>query len=193
MKYLIFLLSGIIYLSFLNSVFSQIPTPVLHPIDNNDGDHRYIVNWDSIPDVTSYSLFVDYTSEFKNFGAVNKGKKNEVSFAFQRKGTYYYRFYYRIDSVRSEWSNIESVTVLNDPPHYLTINIYANRGWNFEVSGEESGNPWASVSHYRSWDYPRGWVTYWNIDEAYWDSSRKYKGNGEIWEYYDSVHGVCAG
>ena len=157
-------------------VWSQPPAPVLHPIDNTDGDDRYTVSWDTVSGGAYYWLAVDLDDQFVTNNVSDRfgHYTNAVNYAFKRKGTYYYRIRAKNDDGYSDWSNIESVTVAADPPHYMTsrTSVY--------------GEPGPRTVQSESFDvYAVHWgtiITFREVTVTYDSTGNNYEGWGRSWQ-----------
>ncbi len=90
--------------------------PTLDAISNDepcDGD--YTVSWSAIADATSYELQEDIDPSFSNPTTVYEGPDPSTEITDQTGGTHYYRV--RASNCRdsTDWSNTESVYVLDAP------------------------------------------------------------------------------
>jgi hypothetical protein len=166
-----------------NAVLGQPSAPILHPIDNADSDHRYTVSWDSIPSSKGYWLAVDSDSNFvKNEVArFTEGSITKANFAFLCKGTYYYRVRAGTNEGVGDWSNVESVTVSEDPTHYMTSST--------SVYGE-NGPRTISSSTWRGYFQPWGIiVTIHEVVVTYDSTQNVYTGDGLSWNAWDDTYG----
>lgn len=186
------------YLPFVAKNWAPMPTetpappsePVLHPIENTDGDHCYVVSWDSVPGATAYWLDVDDDPQFGSPDVAYIGPDSAKQFAYQRRGTHYYRVRAKDEMGSSNWSNTTSATVMVDPPHYLIGEILWGLytcDWNLGVY-DETG-PWISTTYYWLRENDWGlWVHHWDVDVTWSSSGNTYRGTVECW--LNDVSGV---
>ncbi len=99
---------------YLPIILKPLPSPVLSPINNPDGDANYSVSWNSIDLATSYVLEEDDNGAFSSPMSAYSGASTSWLASGHAVGTYYYRVKARNSSVESAWSNIQSTTVV--PP-----------------------------------------------------------------------------
>ena len=163
---------------------SQPSAPLLHHIENADGDHRYTVRWDSVfADTIRYWLAIDTDDQFSTSRVAYIGESTSYGIAFQRKGTYFYRVMANNKMGVSEWSNAESVTVSEDPPHYMTSSsgVYGENGpANFRTE---------SITFWDDW---LGWTTYRGVTIT-WDSTgNEYKGGMYSWQMAVEPYGIVS-
>jgi serine protease len=99
--------------------------PTLDAISNPDGDGDFLVNWNDVPDATSYTLLVDDNSSFSSPTTAFSGSASQYNVTGQAPGTWYYRVRASNSSGDGAWSNTVSVDVKPDPP---TLNPIVNPG-----------------------------------------------------------------
>jgi len=91
-------------------------TPVIDPINNDDGDGSYTVSWSLTARTTNYVLQEDTDPGFGNPQIIYQGTEQAWSTVDKEYGTYYYRVQATGPTGESEWSNTRSVTVTPPPP-----------------------------------------------------------------------------
>jgi subtilisin family serine protease len=101
--------------------------PALATIDNLDGDHTYTVTWSTVAGAASYLLQESSTASFSSRTTRYSGTYTQTQVTGQGIGVWYYRVR-AIDAVgnASDWSNVESVTVLPAAPVMLAIDNPTN-------------------------------------------------------------------
>lgn len=101
--------------------------PVLAAIDNVDGDSTYTVTWSAIAGAVSYLLQESTTSSFSAPTTRYTGSNTQTQVTGQSVGVWYYRVRTtNIYGIASEWSNIQSVSVLPAAPVMSPINNPTN-------------------------------------------------------------------
>jgi hypothetical protein len=93
--------------------------PLLNPINNNDGDGNYNVNWTGGARATEYTLQEATNNNFDGAVTISAGIYSNWSVNGKPAGTYYYRVRSEGKSGSSDWSNVQSVSVL--PPDTPTL------------------------------------------------------------------------
>ncbi len=95
----------------------RVPTaPTVYPIENDDPcDGDYAVSWSLVTDATSYELEEDDDPSFSDPTTVYQGANTSKDISGKGGGTYYYRVKARNCRATSEWSNSQSVYVLEAP------------------------------------------------------------------------------
>jgi hypothetical protein len=105
------------------------PVPVLHPIDNPDGDGLYWVEWDApMEGYLTYELQYALSPDFSGATSVYRSSESYQAFTMA-PGTYYWRV--RVGSY--PWSKVQSVVVGNFA--YLYIEPLCAFGLRVELSG----------------------------------------------------------
>ncbi|MBN2391421.1 MAG: peptidase S8 [Anaerolineae bacterium] len=101
--------------------------PALAAIDNIDGDHTYTVTWSTVPDAASYLLQESNTESFSSPTTRYSGTYTQTHVVGQNVGVWYYRAR-AINALgnTSDWSNIQSVTVLPAAPVMIAIDNPTN-------------------------------------------------------------------
>jgi hypothetical protein len=88
-------------------------TPTLNGISNSDGNGDYSVDWSSVAYATRYVLQEDDNSSFSSPSTAYQGGTSEFAVTGQITGTWYYRGRAGNDFGDSDWSNIQSTTVIS--------------------------------------------------------------------------------
>jgi hypothetical protein len=96
---------GLLVLRFVLAV------PTLLPINNNDGDGDYQVEWSTVRRATSYTLQQDNSPAFDSPTTVYTGSDPQYWIADQAAGSWYYRVCANTDDGSSGWSLTEFVNV----------------------------------------------------------------------------------
>jgi len=101
-------------------------TPPINSIDNADGDGNYTVDWPQIDDATGYRLQEQHDSG--SWSQVYNGPNTSVDRANRSDGEWCYRVRAYNDSVQSDWSAEECVTVNPDiePPLAPVLDSISN-------------------------------------------------------------------
>ena len=101
-------------------------TPPINSIDNADGDGNYTVDWPQIDDATGYRLQEQHDSG--SWSQVYNGPNTSVDRANRSNGEWCYRVRAYNDSVQSDWSAEECVTVNPDiePPLAPVLDSISN-------------------------------------------------------------------
>jgi Tol biopolymer transport system component len=94
----------------------QPSTPNLYPIENSDGDGRYLVDWSDATGATSYELQEDDNPEFTNPTIRYNSPDSQYEVRDQIEGNWYYRVRSSNAGGNSPWSNTESVVVIPSTP-----------------------------------------------------------------------------
>jgi uncharacterized protein YegP (UPF0339 family) len=116
--------------------------PVLHPINNPDGDGSYLIDWSDVPGATNYWLEEDDNSAFTSPTTLYNGANSQYQVSGQQTGAWYYRARATNAGGDSPWSNTESIIVLPAAPVLFTISNPDRNGdylvgWS-EVAGAET-------------------------------------------------------
>ncbi|MGC9393584.1 MAG: S8 family serine peptidase [Anaerolineae bacterium] len=101
--------------------------PVLAAIDNFDGDHTYTVTWSTVPGAAGYLLQESSTESFNSPTTRYSGTHTQTHVIGRSVGVWYYRVR-TIDALgnASDWSNVQSVTVLPAAPVMTAIDNPTN-------------------------------------------------------------------
>ena len=91
-------------------------SPTLLPIDNDDGDGTFLVDWSTVEGATQYTLEEDESSAFPSPTVRYQGGSSQYSIDGQGAGTWHYRVRASNAGGESAWSNIESTVVEELPP-----------------------------------------------------------------------------
>jgi len=96
--------------------------PVLDATDNLDGDHTYTVTWSAVAGAIGYLLQESTTESFSAPTTRYSGPNTQAEVTGQSVGVWYYRVR-AIDALDnpSDWSNVQSVTVLPAAPMMTPI------------------------------------------------------------------------
>jgi hypothetical protein len=97
--------------SSTQSVAVVLDTPVLAPIDNDDGKNSYTVEWSPVSGATGYTLQVDDDPAFATPGVAYAGAANQHKVNGQGAGTWHYRVRATNEQGTSSWSVPQSVMV----------------------------------------------------------------------------------
>ncbi len=119
--------------------------PQLLPIDNQDGDRNYLVDWSDVDGAISYRLEEAIDSSFISPTIRYEGASSQFQVTGQYYGTWYYRVLASNAGGNSPWSNVELVRVLQAPPESPVLAPISNPDgngdylldWN-EVAGATS-------------------------------------------------------
>jgi len=95
--------------------------PVLDPIENDDGDGDYLVDWSVVFGATSYSLQEDDNDGFASPAVRYSGVDSQYPVRQQRGGAWYYRVLASGAGGESPWSNVEVVYVVPAAPELKPI------------------------------------------------------------------------
>jgi hypothetical protein len=110
-----------VHLPIVVKRYPPIPdTPVLHAINNADGDGNYGVGWSSAYLANTYALQEDDTASFSSPTIRYTGSGTSWNASGKAPATYYYRVRASNSIGDSSWSNVRQVTV--SPP---TAEVYA--------------------------------------------------------------------
>jgi subtilisin family serine protease len=90
--------------------------PTLEAISNVDGDGNYLVNWDDVPNTTSYQLREDDNAGFATPTTIYSGVPSQYSVTGQGSGIWYYQVKATNNAGESDWSNIQTVSVKPEAP-----------------------------------------------------------------------------
>ncbi len=94
-----------------NIVSDQPSAPVLHAIENADGDGNYTVSWGGVTGITYYELEEDDNSSFSSPTTVYNGADTNWNAMDKSAAIYYYRVRACDGSGCGSWSNVEFVVV----------------------------------------------------------------------------------
>jgi hypothetical protein len=108
--------------------------PILDSIENEDGDGDYVVSWSASAGASSYTLEEDDNESFTSPAVAYSGSLTSTTFSDKPAGTYYYRVNASNPSGTSDWSKVESVTVL--PPEKPTRGNWTGQSNAFTVSAD---------------------------------------------------------
>jgi hypothetical protein len=89
--------------------------PTLAPINNEDGDGSYTVDWDDVARATSYILQESTDSAFASPSQYTV-TGSQYSVSGQEAGRFFYRVMAQNDAGKSSWSNVRPVTVKPSAP-----------------------------------------------------------------------------
>jgi hypothetical protein len=127
----------LIFLPFVMKRFPFVPdAPVLDPISNEDGDGYYTVSWSWSEGADSYILQEAKSVDFSDAITVYSGGGTSTSISGRAVGTYYYRVQAVADSINSEWSNIQQVSVL---PPMCEVYVENNTGGQLCYTVDDTG------------------------------------------------------
>ncbi|MGC9347230.1 MAG: S8 family serine peptidase [Anaerolineae bacterium] len=104
---------------YTDVVTSTVPSPVLQPIDNSDGDRNYTITWTAVPTPTGYTLEQSSSVYFSAPTLAYTGTFTQVTALDQAPGQWYYRVRAHTALGSSPWSNIESVVV----PYHIHLSL----------------------------------------------------------------------
>jgi hypothetical protein len=141
-------------------------TPYLNPIDNADGDQNYIVTWTASERATSYRLQEDTSPGFPVPEDVYEGPDLSWSAISISPSTRYYRVRAYGPTGWGSWSNIQSVTVPEQPTADLYIHslVYDQSDERVEIrnrgNGAQDMTNWRihSVVGDQWYDFPSGYT-----------------------------------
>lgn len=106
-----------VYLPIVRRNFPVIPdAPVLHAIDNGDGDGSYSVSWSASAGATTYTLQEDNNAAFSSPTTVYSGGSTLKAISGRDVGTYYYRVQASNTYASSAWSNVQTAEVTEPLP-----------------------------------------------------------------------------
>ncbi len=109
------------------ATLTPLDPPVLKAIENSDGDHTYTVTWSTVADAVSYLLQESTMANFSSSTTRYSGPNTQTQVTGQSVGVWYYRVRaVDVSSKASNWSNIESVTVLPAAPVMTPIDNPTN-------------------------------------------------------------------
>jgi thermitase len=113
------------YMALLN--LAPPDPPVLAAIDNLDGDHAYTITWSTVSGAASYLLQESSAASFNSPTTRYSGTYTQTQVTGQSVGVWYYRVR-TIDALSntSDWSNVQSVTVLPAAPVMVAIDNPTN-------------------------------------------------------------------
>jgi hypothetical protein len=86
--------------------------PYLWPVNNDDGDGAYLVDWTNPTGATGYRLEEDDNSDFSSPGERYSGPDSQYQVNNQQTGTWYYRVVASNPAGDSPWSTTRSVLVI---------------------------------------------------------------------------------
>lgn len=95
--------------------------PGLFPIDNPELDGDYVVDWEDVPEATSYTLEEDDNPAFSSPAVRYDGGNSQFAVTSQQPGLWYYRVRSGNAVGHSEWSQTESTGVLPAAPVLSSI------------------------------------------------------------------------
>jgi hypothetical protein len=151
-----FTVSNTIYLPLAMRRWPPIPdTPVLDPIDNSDGDGYYTVSWNAAYLADTYTLQEDDNAGFSSPTTRYADSGTSWYASDQAVGTYYYRVRASNSWGDSQWSNIQSVTVL-PPMSVLSVQNDTGGQLCYEVYGTGIGQRCYSSGTYYYGTFPAG-------------------------------------
>lgn len=90
---------------------SGLAAPILNPISSTSAKD-YSVSWGNVVNATIYYLEEDTSSNFTNPKNITQQSPNTFTFTNKPAGTYFYRVAAGNATVRSPYSNVESITVI---------------------------------------------------------------------------------
>jgi len=97
------------------SVEVGLDAPLLHAISNNGAD-SYSVSWDAVAAASAYRLQEAASADFVGATDVYAGTGLSHAVSGQDGGTWTYRVQATLGAVAGPWSDMQSATVLPDPP-----------------------------------------------------------------------------
>jgi|GEM_PF-6661307 len=95
--------------------------PVLEPIENEDGDDSYLVEWSEVTGAVAYVLEEADNGAFDSPTSVYTGSDSEVSLQDRAPGIWYYRVFALGTGTVSQPSNTRSATVVMGVPQLSDI------------------------------------------------------------------------
>jgi hypothetical protein len=97
-------------------------TPILYPIQNDDGDGNYLVDWGMVTGAITYTLQQDVSAGFPAPIVLYRGSLTQFDVVGQVPGIWYYRVRASNAAGDSYWSLVQWVAVLDlDPPVLVAI------------------------------------------------------------------------
>jgi hypothetical protein len=93
-----------------------LPSPILAPIENPDGDGNYWLAWSTVPGATGYTVEEDDSPSFSSPMVLYQGDQDEFLVSAQGPGDWYYRVKGSSDDGESGWSNVEATGVRPEAP-----------------------------------------------------------------------------
>jgi hypothetical protein len=119
---------GLVYLPLVLRRWPPIPdVPVLHPVNNPDGDGNYGVSWSPADRADTYTLQEDDNAAFSSPTTRYIGSGTSWQATGKAPGTYYYRVKASNSWGDSGWSDLAQVTVAAAPSR-PTLNPINNPG-----------------------------------------------------------------
>jgi thermitase len=97
-------------------VYSVPAAPVLSPISNPGGAGSFTVDWNDVPNASSYTLQEDDNAGFSSPISPYSGVPSTFDVTGKGPGTWYYRVRAANANGASPWSNVQSTTVKPNPP-----------------------------------------------------------------------------
>lgn len=169
---------------FMPQVARVCPPPVLEPIDNVDGDSIYWIEWSLEPCGTgllAWELQHDDTPNFDNPTIVPIPDPSQTSYEANTPtpGTHHWRVRaYRSDQSWSDWSNVQSVTVVSRFAN-IWVENYTGGTLTLEIVGVESKS-FAPGRHYWRTVLPGTYtVKAWGCGAPYPSEGYFYFGRGD--------------
>lgn len=95
--------------------------PILAPIDNDDGDGEYLVDWSTVSEAISYTLEEDDNAAFSSPTVRYLGDQTQFQVTGQGAGDWYYRVKASNVQGDSPWSNVEMAGVQPEAPTLYPI------------------------------------------------------------------------
>jgi hypothetical protein len=115
---------------------STLDAPVLHAIDNADGDGSYTVSWSEVSAASAYTLEEDDNASFSSPSTAYTGPSTSAPLTGRDVGTYYYRVRASTSSTTSPWSNVQSVAVTESPVGPLPGHYTGTPSLSFDVTAD---------------------------------------------------------
>ena len=132
--------AAVVWLPWVGKLWPPVPdAPVLHPIENADGNGSYTVSWGAALLADAYVLEEDDDPSFPSPMTTYDGSETEWNATGQTSG----KHYYRVKAVNtstgqaygSEWSNAEAVTVWHRLVAYATADTYISKPYPDRILG----------------------------------------------------------
>jgi chitinase len=102
------------------NVPTQLSAPILQPIDNPTGANQYQIKWSAVAGAAGYTLKESTSSDFSTSQTVYTGANTSFQVSGKAPGNYFYQVVAFAGSVISGPSNIEEVSVTQQPPSQTT-------------------------------------------------------------------------